>query len=117
MWNKALDALAQILLEGFSRVRRCTVEGRAAMTLDLQGFIKGTESLSPRDVDAHSKMRIVDNYIKAFYVPEQELVHWAHTHPEYTRTQLVNLVTCIADNNKMKRKALKDLLVQIESIA
>lgn len=31
-------------------------------------------------------------------------MHWAHTHPEYTRNQLVNLFTCIAENTKMKRK-------------
>ena len=31
-----LDEIASVLVEGFSRVRRCTHEGRALMSLDLQ---------------------------------------------------------------------------------
>mmetsp|Transcript_36959 Transcript_36959/g.104306 ORF Transcript_36959/g.104306 Transcript_36959/m.104306 type:complete len:1134 (-) Transcript_36959:234-3635(-) len=117
MWDKALDATAQTVLEGFSLVKRCTLEGRAGMSLDLQTLIKGLRGVAPDVLEVQTNMRIVDNYIKAFYVPGEELVHWALTHPEYTRTQLVNLVTCIAENSKMKRKALKDLLAQIESAA
>jgi hypothetical protein len=31
-----VDALAETIVEGFSRVRRCNNEGRALMSLDLQ---------------------------------------------------------------------------------
>jgi hypothetical protein len=31
-----IDSIAEVLVEGLSRVKRCTDEGRALMSLDLQ---------------------------------------------------------------------------------
>ena len=59
-------------------------------------------------------MRIVDNYIKAFYVPEAELLHWAMTHPEYTRPQIIALINQIATAYNWPRKQRAVLLAQIE---
>jgi hypothetical protein len=33
-------------------------------------------------------LRLVDNYVAAFHVKDSELLHWAMTHPEYTRPQV-----------------------------
>ncbi|CAN0269283.1 unnamed protein product, partial [Ectocarpus fasciculatus] len=36
VWRGVVDALLLSLLRGFSRVRRCSTEGRALMSMDLQ---------------------------------------------------------------------------------
>jgi hypothetical protein len=59
-------------------------------------------------------MRIVDNYIKAFYVPETELLHWTMTHPEYTRAQIIALINQISSAYNWPRRRRTDLLAQIE---
>lgn len=36
LWGAAEGHVAEACLEGFSRCKRCSLEGRAAMSLDLQ---------------------------------------------------------------------------------
>lgn len=36
LWAHAAAYVAEAVLEGITRVRRCTLEGRAAMSVDLQ---------------------------------------------------------------------------------
>lgn len=46
----AVELLGDVLLEGYSRVKRCTNEGRALMSLDLQASAGFRESLLFRDM-------------------------------------------------------------------
>ena len=120
-WQYAVSSANESILEGFSRVKKCTIEGRAAMSLDLQMFSAGVKKFAPKDFAPD--VRLVDGYIKAFYVPESDLLHWAMTHREYKKEQIASLVTCIFDANKpsalnplevnKRKKALKDLLGEI----
>ena len=122
-WRYAVSAANESILEGFSRVKKCTIEGRAAMSLDLQMFTQGMKKFVPKGFEAD--VRLVDGYIKAFYVPENDLLHWAMTHREYKKQQILGLVACIFDANKpsslnplemnKKKKALKELLAEIEA--
>ncbi|XP_072059477.1 uncharacterized protein [Arachis hypogaea] len=48
-----LEILAETLVKGLSWVKRCSDEGRALMSLDLQ----------------------------TYYLPDKEYVQWAHAHP------------------------------------
>lgn len=84
-------------MEGLARAGargRCTPMGRSAMSLDLQGLQRGLQNLSARSSDSVvNAMRIVDAYIKAYYIPwGPELHRWAITHPEYT--QVSNQLAC-----------------------
>lgn len=63
------------MLEGLGRVRHCSVEGRAGMSLDLGLVEKALRPLAPPL--ALSSLRLVDGYIKAFYLPWEELGRWA----------------------------------------
>jgi hypothetical protein len=46
----------------------------------------------------------VDNYIKAFYIPWEELSRWAQTHlAEYGKNRILVLVECMADAYGVKR--------------
>ena len=122
-WKYAVSAANESILEGISRVKKCTIEGRAAMSLDLQMLTSGMKRFSPKGFEPD--VRLVDGYIKSFYVPESDLLHWAMTHREYKKDQILRLVACIFDANKpsslnpleanKKKKALKELLAEIEA--
>lgn len=54
--------------------------------------------------------------LQAFYIPwGDELHRWALTHPEYTQSQILMLVTCIAESNSLKRRDRNALTTQIET--
>ncbi|GAV72103.1 DUF2451 domain-containing protein/DUF2450 domain-containing protein [Cephalotus follicularis] len=107
-----VEIVAETLVEGLSRVKKCTDEGRALMSLDLQVLILGlkhfvSESASP-------KFQIVETFIKAYYLPETEYVHWARAHPEYSKNQIVGLINLVATMKNWKRKTRLEVLEKIE---
>lgn len=97
-----VEIVAETLIEGLSRVKRCTDEGRALMSLDLQVLINGLQHFVP--VNVKPKLQIVETFIKAYYLPETEYVHWAAAHPEYTKSQILGLVNLVAAMKGWKRK-------------
>ncbi|TQE04003.1 hypothetical protein C1H46_010374 [Malus baccata] len=107
-----LEIVAQTLIEGLSRVKRCTDEGRALMSLDLQVLINGLQHFVAMNVKPH--LQIVEAFIKAYYLPETEYVHWACAHPEYTRNQIVGLINLVATMKSWKRKTRLEVLEKIE---
>lgn len=107
-----VEIIAETLTEGLSRVKRCTDEGRALMSLDLQVLINGLKHFVP--VDVRPKLQIVEAFIKAYYLPETEYVHWARGHPEYSKSQIVGLVNLVATMKGWKRKTRLEVLEKIE---
>ncbi|GAB2231111.1 hypothetical protein Droror1_Dr00027398, partial [Drosera rotundifolia] len=53
-----VEIVAETLVEGLSRVKRCTDKGRALMSLDLQVLINGLQHFVSKD--PRSKLQIVD---------------------------------------------------------
>ncbi|CAM8916625.1 unnamed protein product [Rhodiola kirilowii] len=107
-----LENVSEILVEGLSRIKRCTDEGRALMSLDLQVLINGLQHFAPANVKP--KFQIVEAFIKAYYLPETEFVHWARAHPEYTKNQVVGLINLVATMKGWKRKTRLEILEKIE---
>ncbi|KAK4772249.1 hypothetical protein SAY86_014024 [Trapa natans] len=107
-----LEIVAETLTEGFSRVKRCTDEGRALMSLDLQVLINGLQHFVSANV--MPKFQIVDAFIKAYYLPETEYVHWARAHPEYTKSQIVGVINLVATMKGWRRKTRLEVLEKIE---
>lgn len=107
-----VDNVAEILVEGLSRVKRCTDEGRALMSLDLQVLINGLKHFI--SVDVRPKLQIVETFIKAYYLPETEFVHWSRAHPEYSKSQIVGLINLVSTMKGWKRKARLEILEKIE---
>ncbi|MCD7468709.1 hypothetical protein HAX54_007127 [Datura stramonium] len=107
-----VDNVAEILVEGLSRVKRCTDEGRALMSLDLQVLINGLKHFI--SVDVRPKLQIVETFIKAYYLPETEFVHWARAHPEYSKSQIVGLINLVSTMKGWKRKTRLEVLEKIE---
>ncbi|KAJ4903130.1 hypothetical protein Rs2_17081 [Raphanus sativus] len=110
-----VEIFAEMLVEGFSRIKRCTDEGRALMSLDIQVLINGLQHFVPTKVKP--KLQIVETFIKAYYLPETEYVHWARAHPEYTKAQVIGLVNLVATMKSWKRKTRLEVVEKIESAA
>ncbi|KAK7312618.1 hypothetical protein VNO77_36602 [Canavalia gladiata] len=107
-----LEIVAETLVEGLSRVKRCSDEGRALMSLDLQVLINGLQHFVSLNVKP--KLQMVETFIKAYYLPETEYVHWARAHPEYTKSQIVGLINLVATMKGWKRKTRLEVLEKIE---
>ncbi|KAL0460118.1 UNVERIFIED_CONTAM: Syndetin [Sesamum latifolium] len=99
---EGLESVAETLIEGLSRVKKCSDEGRALMSLDLQVLINGLKHFV--SIDVRPKLQIVETYIKAYYLPETEYVHWSRAHPEYSKSQIVGLINLVASMKGWKRK-------------
>ncbi|XP_057956018.1 uncharacterized protein LOC131149520 isoform X2 [Malania oleifera] len=107
-----LDIVAETLIEGLSRVKKCTDEGRALMSLDLQVLINGLQHFI--SVNVKPKLQVVETFIKAYYLPETEYVHWARAHPEYSKNQITGLINLVATMKGWKRKTRLEVLEKIE---
>ncbi|OMO90341.1 hypothetical protein COLO4_19229 [Corchorus olitorius] len=107
-----LEIVAETLIEGLSRVKRCTDEGRALMSLDLQVLINGLQHFV--SINVRPKLQMVETFIKAYYLPETEYVHWARAHPEYSKNQIVGLINLVAAMKGWKRKTRLEVLEKIE---
>lgn len=47
MWEAAVKVGSEAMLDGLGRVRRCSLEGRAGMSLDLSAVEKALRGLAP----------------------------------------------------------------------
>ncbi|KAK9817254.1 hypothetical protein WJX72_011915 [[Myrmecia] bisecta] len=122
LWRHAIAFTAEVILDGIAKVRsRCSAIGRNQMAADLQEITFALRSLAPQQpelaVCIDVNIRLVDNYIKAFFIPSiPDLEHWVQTHPEYSREQLVLLATAMAEFMGMKKKDKAEFLAQIQEI-
>lgn len=57
MWEAAVKLGGTAMLDGLSRVRHCTMQGRAGMSLDLSAVEKGLRTMAP--AAAVSSLRLV----------------------------------------------------------
>ena len=118
----------QCMLEGFSRVRFCSTEGRALMALDLASFSAGLrgdaftqrlENTKPRTtippILLSGGMKRVDTYIKVFYYPQDEVVNWVKDNfRDYKMNQTMALVANF-DFSASEEK-LQDILEDIKTL-
>eukprot|EP01087_Luapelamoeba_hula_P024585 TRINITY_DN9420_c0_g2_i2.p1 TRINITY_DN9420_c0_g2~~TRINITY_DN9420_c0_g2_i2.p1 ORF type:complete len:987 (+),score=113.27 TRINITY_DN9420_c0_g2_i2:1-2961(+) len=112
LWNYAIIKAMDVLVEGFSRVKKCSAEGRGLMKLDFQTFQTGLFKLTPiRPLPGASR---VDTFITAFYEPETELPKWLQEHyPEYTAKQLLGLIQIMPFKRRV-RTELSQLVQDME---
>eukprot|EP01112_Ceratiomyxa_fruticulosa_P022483 TRINITY_DN8232_c1_g1_i1.p1 TRINITY_DN8232_c1_g1~~TRINITY_DN8232_c1_g1_i1.p1 ORF type:complete len:995 (+),score=244.59 TRINITY_DN8232_c1_g1_i1:207-3191(+) len=99
------------LLEGYTRIKKCSAMGRAAMQRDLKEIQIGLEQITgikPIPGQTH-----VENYITAYYeiTPDTDIISWAKEHPDFNKKQITNLVNMVLDKQikKKQKGALLDL--------
>lgn len=115
LWTYASKLLSVSIVEGLSRVKRCSLEGRSLQSLDLQAVTKSLMQLKADGELVLEVMREVDDFIKAFYLPLMELPGWAVTHPVYRPHQIFALAACMSESSGLKRREQSALLSRVES--
>ena len=91
IWTHAVQAAFEAFVEGFARVGRCSTEGRALMSMDLQVLQFSLDKMHPaRPLRGAA---YADSYIKAWYFDNRDLRAWVAQNDEnYTKRQLAALV-------------------------
>ena len=108
LWHSAVEVASGGILTGLAKVKKCTFEGRAAMSLDLQVLASGLKQ-ARRDFEPN--LVLLDDYVKAFYTPAGELEHWLMTHlAQYSVTQLQALLKQMETAGLVEREAVPALL-------
>ncbi|KAG2448902.1 hypothetical protein HYH02_006250 [Chlamydomonas schloesseri] len=117
LWEYAAGVVAEGILTGLAGVRKCSLEGRANMSFDLSHVERQMRAMGPPGFKP-TPLSLVDTYIKAFYLPWDELPKWCQAHiAEYGKQRLFTLVEVAAEFNKVKRGQKNDVLEAIEAAA
>ena len=77
------------------------------MSLDVQTLSGGLRQLSATHTSPN--LDIVTNFIKAFYLPADEILEWSRAHPEYTVRHITGLVSLTGVNTQTKKKLISAL--------
>ena len=134
LWELGAQLVSNAIVRGFAKVKKCSIDGRAVMQMDVQTvqqhfqtyypFKNAVPSSSasassapppPQPPPLNLDFRYVETYIKAFYTPESELVRWTMIHPEYTSEQKLVLVSHVAHAFKWSSKQKSDCLLEIQN--
>uniref|UniRef100_A0A914ED59 Coiled-coil domain-containing protein 132 n=1 Tax=Acrobeloides nanus TaxID=290746 RepID=A0A914ED59_9BILA len=109
IWNLIILFVFKSLVQGYAdSSKKCTNEGRALMLLDFQQLIGEMESMAGLRPLPHKSY--VEEYIKAYYLPESNLETWMVQHQEYTNNQLVALLNATSSFSKKAKSRLINVL-------
>jgi len=131
-WHLMVEGSFLSLLEGFSKIVVCSMEGRALMSMDLATFYAGiypsaivdkiqdvlrsSPDPPPAISSSNRGMQYVDTYVKAFYFPEEDMIHWIEsTHMSYHLRHMVGLISCAALGNGWRARKVENLIQQVEA--
>ncbi|XP_049824964.1 syndetin isoform X2 [Aethina tumida] len=112
LWENIAHIITHTLVQGFSEAKKCSNGGRALMQLDFTQFLSKFEKISSLRPVPHKEY--VENYVKAFYLPEVELEQWIREHKEYSSKHLFGLVSCACQNNKKTKQRLLQVVEEME---
>eukprot|EP00727_Mastigamoeba_balamuthi_P012514 m51a1_g7886 hypothetical protein (999) ;mRNA; r:68349-72368 len=128
MWECVILHVMDTLLEGYSRVRKCSNQGRAMMLMDLQSLstviaqmLKIKPSPNMTAADSLPGYSILEAFIKSFYQPETQFLEFCRYHTEMPMKTLVALAQlCTAHSSQMTqmtRKQKADLVAAVEEMS
>uniref|UniRef100_A0A0R3RYK8 Vps54_N domain-containing protein n=1 Tax=Elaeophora elaphi TaxID=1147741 RepID=A0A0R3RYK8_9BILA len=101
-WNTVIYCTFNALVKGYGEFgKKCSNEGRALMQLDFQQLIAKLEQLIDFMPIPHKAY--VENYIKAYYLPESSMESWILQHREYTTNQIITLLNVATHISKKTR--------------
>ncbi|UJR36882.1 hypothetical protein I4U23_029595 [Adineta vaga] len=113
LWDQILDKVFYTMVEGYANAKRCSNEGRALMQLDFQQLLRRLERII-EDMKPLPHKEFVENYIKAYYLPEQSIDQWIRDNTIYTTKQRMALVSMMSHLSKRKRAQLSQYLDEQE---
>jgi hypothetical protein len=113
IWLEIYQAAFDTALDGFCKIRKCSAEGRAAMTIDVAALHDGLNSIH-RCNTLRGKLHI-ENLIKASYMAEDDMMEWvAENWQSYSYKQLHGLLSQTL-SSVLNSKRLKDAVAVIDT--
>jgi hypothetical protein len=114
VWLEICQAAFDVSLEGFSKVRKCSVEGRSAMTTDNIALHDALNTIHlcrpPRG------KHYVDNFLRSAMLSEEELMAWVRENWEsYAYRHVQGLLTQTLFS-LLNSKKLKDAIAVIDGL-
>ncbi|CAG9540717.1 unnamed protein product [Cercopithifilaria johnstoni] len=108
-WSSVIYCTFNALVKGYGEFgKKCSNEGRALMQLDFQQLIAKLEQLVDFMPIPHKAY--VENYIKAYYLPESSMESWILQHKEYTTNQIITLLNVATHISKKARTRIINAL-------
>ena len=93
VWMEVCSSAFDILLEGFSRVKKCSKEGRAAMGVDLSALHSGLDSIHPNRT-AQGKTYVEALCVKVSYMQDNEVLQWVQdNYQSYSYRCVLGVIT------------------------
>uniref|UniRef100_A0A5S6QLT1 Syndetin C-terminal domain-containing protein n=1 Tax=Trichuris muris TaxID=70415 RepID=A0A5S6QLT1_TRIMR len=109
LWQVCIEKLFSVLVDGFAGVKKSSAEGRALMQLDFQHLLMNIARLS--GVRAVPGKDFVENFIKAYYLPEASMEQWImDNRNKYSNKQLESVLNTSAHLSLKTRQRLFSLL-------
>ncbi|CAK9302432.1 unnamed protein product [Gordionus sp. m RMFG-2023] len=109
LWQNLISITFRTIVDGYSLIKKCSNEGRALMQLDLQHLLLYIDDII--SLKHLPDKEFVENYIKAYYLPESEIEEWISNHQEYSVKHLIALVN---NMNHLTKKLRTRLLANLE---
>ncbi|XP_023952363.2 syndetin [Bicyclus anynana] len=107
VWGMVSKFVVHLLVEGFSNATKCSNGGRGLMQLDYRQLFVKLEKISGLKPVPYQDY--VDKYVKAYYLPRNELEIFVRDRTEYSNKHLLALVSCACEN-KRDRQALTAII-------
>ncbi|XP_063390635.1 syndetin [Cydia fagiglandana] len=102
VWGMVSKFIVHLLVEGFSNATKCSNGGRGLMQLDYrQLFVKIEKNSGLKPVPYQE---YVDRYVKAYYLPRNELEVFIRERLEYSNKHLLALVSCACENKRDRQE-------------
>ena len=101
IWSVLCMCIIRILVQAYSEAPKCTPEGRALQLLDVEHLCNKLEEISGIRPLPHRPH--VENYIKAFYLPNEDLSKWIVHHTEYSLNQTTALLNASTNTRGTKK--------------
>jgi hypothetical protein len=114
LWVEVIDYAAEQLVVGYSKVKKCTPEGRALMSLDLQTLKSTLETMT--DLRPLPKWDHVVDYVQAYYLDEKSFLKWITDHRDYTIADYLSIAQCGMAAEKLKKKDKAQFLKAVEDL-
>eukprot|EP01035_Chromulina_nebulosa_P018957 gene18957-24767_t len=114
-WMELCSAAFETILDSFSKIRKCSYEGRALLTMDLAALQDGLDTIHtcrpPRGKDH------VDNYIRgSYYTNMTDLIQWVHENwQSYPYRQIYGVLN-LNLASVLNSKPLKDALTILDNL-
>jgi len=107
----SFEYFIQQLVDGYSKIKKCTNEGRATMIQDLMSIQNALEKISGGIKIPN--VSYAENFIKAFYqltaFSEPDILEWAKEHDEYPIRYVIGLLQLAKINKPQFFQQLEDM--------